>query len=413
MNQTDNTKDNRKPLGIYIHMPFCVRKCRYCDFVSYPLSSCTARDPDVLEHYCDELCTEIVSCSKGLYEATDGAFVVDGNNYYVDSVFFGGGTPTLAKSQQIGRVLDALRSVFSFAQDPEITTEANPESATFEKLTSLRALGFNRLSLGVQSLQDKELRAMGRIHGADAARRAFEDARRAGFDNVSCDLIFGAPLQTTASWQRSFDELLSWRPEHLSFYSLQLEEGTPFYADYRCGVLQLPSWEEDRAMYWAAVHAVLAAGYRHYEVSNAALPGRECRHNLKYWNMEDYLGFGTAAHSFAGLRASDGSFAAGVRFFDGSGISGFAAERTVEQEDLSALKGDYIFTRLRLTDGFPLSEYASCFGASFRSDFPSAAELSAQGSLILDDGYCRLTDSGLDATNNVMERLLTDIQADA
>ncbi len=389
-------------LGIYVHVPYCIRKCRYCDFVSFE------RPP--ADEYFDKLAGDVKRAGNALGY---------GIEYYVDTLFFGGGTPSLASAQQLGKVLDALRESFEI-RDAEMTIEVNPETVTPEKSEELKRLGFNRISMGVQSLDDKVLAAMGRVHNAERARQAYRVLRDAGFGNINLDLIFGAPEQDLETWRETLSEILEMRPEHVSFYSLQLEEGTPLYKDYTAGRVDLPSWEENRSMYHYAADALKSAGYHHYEVSNAALPGFECRHNLKYWNMQPYLGFGVSAHSFVnGCRGEADYSVGGCRGeadyskcvparpdgdpekAEGRGIFG------LEPESEADLKGDFIFTKLRLTDGFALSDYSGMFGSDFRQEFgPELKTLLDEGLLELSRGTLRFTAKGLDNTNPVMERLI-------
>ena len=386
-------------LGIYVHVPYCIRKCRYCDFVSFE------KPPE--DGYFDELAEDVKRAGNALGYGTE---------YYVDTLFFGGGTPSLANARQLGKVLDALRGSFRI-RDAEMTIEVNPETVTPEKAAELKRLGFNRISMGVQSLNDEVLNAMGRVHSAEKARQAYRILRDAGFGNINLDLIFGAPGQDLKTWQETLSEILKMRPEHVSFYSLQLEEGTPLYKDYTAGRVDLPSWEENRAMYHYAADALKAAGYHHYEVSNAALPGFECRHNLKYWSMQPYLGFGVSAHSFVNGCRGEADYSVGAcrgnaddlkdapvsgpQGAEGRGIFG------LEPESEADLKGDFIFTKLRLTDGFALSDYSGMFGSDFRQEFgPELKTLLDEGLLELSGGTLRFTAKGLDNTNPVMERLI-------
>ena len=370
------------PLGIYIHVPYCIRKCRYCDFVSFE------KAPE--DAYFRRIAQDIEKGAK----AASGLLGNSGRKPSADTVFFGGGTPSLASKEQLGTVLDAIRNGFELSPDAEMTIEVNPETVTAGKASELKTLGFSRISMGVQSLDDKVLKAMGRIHGADRARKAYTALREAGFDNINLDLIFGAPEQSFESFRAGLDGLLAMGIHHVSFYSLQIEEGTPFYIDYRFGSLALPSWEENRRMYHYAVDAVKAAGFRHYEVSNAARPGFECRHNLKYWTMQEYLGIGKAAHSFMGGRR----FAGGQPDPDGS-------------TDVNELKTDFIFTELRLTDGFDKNAYFSRFGSTFDKDFGVAAKILAEdGFLALRGDSVAFTPKGLDNTNTVMEKLINALE---
>ena len=371
-------------LGIYVHVPYCIKKCRYCDFVSFE------KVPE--DAYFEELCINIERAGNARNNRT---------KYYVDTLFFGGGTPSLANVDQLGKVLDALHNNFDI-HDVEATIEVNPETVTPEKAAELKSLGFNRISMGVQSLDDKVLAAMGRVHDAEKARQAYRILRDAGFENINLDLIFGVPEQDLKIWEDTLSEVLVMRPEHISFYSLQLEEGTPLYADYISGKVDLPSWEENRAMYHHAAETLKAAGYHHYEVSNAALPGFECRHNLKYWNMKQYLGFGLSAHSFINGCRGEADCSKGVPAdTEKRGIFG------LEPESEADLKGDFIFTKLRLTDGFALTDYSEMFGTDFCAEF--ASELKAlldEGLLEMSAGRLRFTQKGLDNTNPVMERLI-------
>lgn len=350
-------------LGIYVHIPYCLQKCRYCDFVSEPLS-CAAVSPD---EYANRVCRKI---EEKAAEYPD--------RFLVDTVFFGGGTPTCIGTDLLGRILLCIRRNFRVAADAEISIEANPETVT-EKLPGiLRFLGFNRVSMGVQSLNDGVLQIMGRVHNADKARIAYRRLRQGGFDNINLDLMLGVPGQTFEIWKETLDEVIDMAPEHLSFYSLQLEEGTPFFEDYRAGLLDVPEWSENRRMYRYAVESLKKAGYHHYEISNAAKPGFECRHNLKYWTMQPYLGFGTAAHSFLDGRRTD--------------------------DEHPDLKGDFVFTELRLIDGFDPADYRAMFGSEFTEDF-CTEDLVEQGLLYVGDRI-KLTEKGLDYTNPVMEELL-------
>ena len=394
-------------MGLYIHVPYCIRKCRYCDFVSFEKAPQDA--------YFDKLAGDI---------KTAGNALGNGSEYYVDTLFFGGGTPSLANAAQLKKVLDAVRESFELkgpdgtAQTaPEITIEVNPETVTAEKAAELKALGFNRVSMGVQSLDDGVLSALGRIHSADRARDAFHTLRKAGFDNINLDLMFGTPRDTADGsrpvqdlevWHHTLDEIFAMRPEHLSFYSLQLEEGTPLHRAYTSGEADLPSWEENRQMYHSAVSLLKEHGYRHYEVSNAALPGFECRHNIKYWTMQLYLGFGISAHSFIPVYEEDGTLKSGYR---GEADWNRTEPFGLQSQSLAELKGDFIFTQLRLTDGLDKGFYTRLFGADFASEFNAPLEELAAKGYIIDTGErIRLTEKGLDSTNPVMEALLAALE---
>ncbi len=276
-----------KTLGLYLHIPFCRSKCLYCDFCSFP-----HMDDPTADGYCTALTQEI---------ALWGARMKD---YLVDTVYFGGGTPTYLPPERLCSLLSAVQKNFSLAKNAEITTECNPATVDKNALLALRTAGFNRLSLGAQSLNDGELKALGRIHTAKQFADTFSDARAAGFDNISVDLMFGIPHQTAASFAYTLGKLCALSPEHISVYGLKIEQGTPFY-DRRAS-LPLPDEDTERGMYMHAADFLASQGYGQYEISNFAKAGRESRHNLRYWKREDYFGLGLAAYSCLGdLRFSN------------------------------------------------------------------------------------------------------------
>ena len=384
-------------LGIYIHVPYCIRKCRYCDFLSFE------RVPE--NGYFEKLTRDIKSAKNA---------VGDRNQHYVDTVFFGGGTPSLANKEQLGSVLAAIRETFSIADGAEISIEVNPETVTEKKAAELKELGFARVSMGVQSLDDGVLSALDRVHSADKARAAYDMLCDAGFDNINLDLIFGTPRDTADGsrpvqdlevWHHTLDEIFAMKPQHISFYSLQVEEDTPLWTDYRNGRAELPSWEENREMYHSAAAQLKEHGYRHYEVSNAALPGFECRHNIKYWTMKPYLGFGISAHSFLPEFSEDGSLKGGYR-----GEADWAAADPftgLQNESMTDLKGDFLFTQLRLIDGLDTSLYRRLFGTDFAEEFAEPLEKLTAGGFVETHGdHISLTANGLDSTNPVMQELL-------
>ena len=378
----ENDPKKLKPLGIYLHIPFCVRKCNYCDFVSFP-----GQGEDTIEAYVRRLCEDIAIAGQRM-----------GAEYVVDTVFVGGGTPSLLSPGQLVRMLNTIQKHFSCAWQ-EVTLESNPGTFDRQKLQDFRAAGMDRLSMGAQSLDDGVLKRLGRIHDSEAALSAMRAA--ASLDlNFNVDLMLGIPDQSLAIWEDTLRRTIAEGPSHISFYSLQLEMGTPFYRDFKNGLLELPEWEENRAMYHSAVDILKDAGYGHYEISNAALPGRECRHNLKYWTMQDYLGIGMAAHSFLD----------GKRCFTGSDLGAYlegSQEPEWEEGDEEDRKTDFVFTELRLIRGFSKDDYKAMFGSAFEQDFgPAYRNLLQQGLLEEADGFVKLTPAGLDRTNPVMEELL-------
>ena len=378
-----------KPLGVYVHIPYCLKKCNYCDFVSFPKDGKLSLSPD---DYAYRVCKEIGETQEDIKKG-----------YTVDSIYFGGGTPTCIGTDMIGRILLAVKKSFDVSSDAEISIEANPETVTEKKAENLRSLGFNRVSMGVQSLDDTVLKKLGRVHDSAKALESFDTLRKAGFENINLDLMFGVPGQTLKIWKDTVDRVITLGPEHISFYSLQIEEGTPFYNEYKGNGMEIPAWEENREMYSYALDALKKAGYVHYEISNAAKPGFECRHNLKYWTMEPYLGFGTSAHSYV----------YGERFFN-TGELEYVREYEEESEDSRADRiGDFVFTELRLIEGIDLEQFRELFGTDFEEVFGKLLfdeELSQYLDIRRDENekltHLSLSRRGFDNTNPVMQRFI-------
>lgn len=328
-------------IGIYIHIPFCRRKCLYCDFCSF-----TGIDSATRSRYVDALVWELRSYSAPLAP------------YTVNTVFIGGGTPSLLAAEETERVFDALRTCFDLAPDAEITSEVNPATADGEKLARWRAAGVNRLSIGVQSFSDTELRALGRLHTADVAEAFYRAARRAGFANIGLDLMYGIPGQTATSLAETLRRAVRLAPEHISAYSLQVEEGTPFYD--RRETLALPGDDENADLYDLVTRELAGAGYRHYEISNYAKPGYESRHNLRYWRMSPYIGVGVAAYSyFEGARYGHGRDLAAYLADD------FSRRPPAEPRGDGDTEEEYIMLALRLADGIDDEDFRRAFGVTF------------------------------------------------
>jgi len=271
-------------LGIYIHIPFCVRKCVYCDFLSAPPASAGA-----MRDYAESLCREIALKSRNYANTADRARIVD-------TVFFGGGTPSLLAAEDFNRILSTLRECFSITEDAEITVECNPDTVDYNKFKNYIGQGVNRISFGLQSACNEELKMLGRIHSYERFLEAFKDARKAGFTNINVDLISAIPGQTPEGWERTLRKVAELRPEHISAYSLILEEGTRLYENRES--YTFPTEDEDARMYEATEQLLSGYGYRRYEISNYAKDGFESRHNNKYWQRGEYLGFGVGAASF-------------------------------------------------------------------------------------------------------------------
>ena len=277
----------REPIGLYIHFPFCVKKCNYCDFLSGPADSGTKRA------YTDALCREIVSFGR---EAGVKYPLSEDEKIPVDTIFIGGGTPSVMDPADLARVMETVRKVFDVLPEAEVSMEMNP--GTFrEDLLAFVKKYINRVSLGLQSADDGELRALGRIHTFSEFKKCFDALRDAGIANINVDLMSAIPGQTLASWEKSLSRILSMEPWHISCYSLIIEEGTPFFELFEKGRLDLPDEDEEREMYYVTERLMNAHGYHRYEISNYARPGYECRHNVRYWRRSPYIGFGIGAAS--------------------------------------------------------------------------------------------------------------------
>jgi oxygen-independent coproporphyrinogen-3 oxidase len=391
-------------LALYVHIPFCQAKCPYCDFNSY------AGLEDLMAPYVDALITEMALWRDATRDA------------HVTSVFFGGGTPSFLPLAETKRIAAALRRSFRLAPNAEITVEGNPGSADSARLDGLRRLGFNRLSLGVQSFHDDELRLLGRVHSAAEARQAYRVAQRTGFENVNLDLIYGLPGQTLAAWQATLTEAITLRPEHLSLYALTLEEGMPLATDVARGRLPTPDPDLAADMYLWAGEALASGGYEHYEISNWALPGYRCRHNLVYWRNQPYLGLGAGAHSclggfrFAAVhdpRAYIREVMATAPEPPSDGLAAYLAGlrhlETVEEVSPARAMAETAILGLRLTDGLSLAAFRRRFGMGLLSVYSSAvAELTALGLLERSNGRLRLTRKGRLLGNEAFERFLPD-----
>ena len=373
-------------LGIYVHIPFCRAKCSYCAFVSQVC------DPSVQHSYVAALCREIT--------AAGGDFSVP-----ADTVFFGGGTPTLLPATDLARILQALRTTFSLTDDAEISLEANPGTVDADSLKALRQAGFNRLSLGVQSFDDQVLRGIGRIHQAAEAVQAVGLARSAGFENISMDLMFGLPRQSVDSWRETLARAVSLEPDHISAYGLKLEEQTPLALLVASGQAALPAEREEEAMYDWLNEFLPQQGFSRYEISNYARPGRECRHNLKYWRTLPYRGFGVAAHSFDGMaRFANTEELARYIARMAAGESAEEFRETLADPDRMA---EYVFLALRTTAGLSAPDFEVRFQRSFADYYAVAiAELKKSGLLTNEKEQWRLTEKGLKLSNQAFVKFL-------
>ena len=410
-------------MGIYLHIPFCVRKCNYCDFLSAPADAAVRR--------------AYVSCLEEEIRQFE-----DADQYRVVSVFFGGGTPSILEGEEIGGIMKLLQEKFDFSASvksrerkheqntegrietdgkavrerrclkPEITIECNPGTLTEQKLKIYRECGINRLSLGLQSADNKELNLLGRIHTWEDFLENYKQARQMGFDNINVDLMSSLPGQTAASWENTLRKVLKLRPEHISAYSLIIEEGTPFYEIYgeaaasreqgkECGLL--PEEEEEREMYYATKRILEEAGLYRYEISNYALPGRESVHNSGYWRRREYAGFGLGASSQ--LKR--------LRYKNTDNLEEYLQGDFSKKELLVLTKDNEIeetmYLGLRMTGGIDLREFEDTFGVSAETIYRKELEqLDRQGLICRQAEKLCLTDRGMDLSNRVLAEFLLD-----
>lgn len=378
---------NKNP-GIYVHIPFCVRKCNYCAFLS------GASDEVLRERYVKALCEEIRIRARLITDRVYGVF---------DTIFFGGGTPSLLTSAQVARIIDELKMNFDIDSEAEVTLESNPKALSMESLKGYRDAGVNRLSMGVQSMDDDILRRLGRIHTARDVIRDVQNAREAGFDNINLDLMFAVPGSSLETTLIDIEAVSRLEPEHISFYSLQLEEGTAFFKEFEMGKLTEVTDEIDRAMYHAGTKLLKEKGYEHYEISNFAKRGYESRHNLKYWEMAPYLGLGLGASSFI-----DNSRVMNVcsldEYFNLTG-KGLAPSAEVHENSEHDNVAEAVFTGLRKLEGIRYEDVLGSYEEfwEYYSDvFEEAREYEREGKLVIGEDGMRLTDEGIDISNSIM-----------
>jgi oxygen-independent coproporphyrinogen-3 oxidase len=370
--------------GIYIHIPFCRSRCSYCDFATGAYESALA------ERYVDAVVAEI------------GRFDAHGATEEVETVYLGGGTPSLLSPRQAARILEAVRARFSVTSGAEVTMEMNPASVTLSALREFRRLGINRASFGAQTFDDAALRRLGRQHTASDVRQTIWDLRRAGYDNVSFDLIAGLPAQTLDDWSRNLDEALALRPQHLSLYLLEVHEGTPLAEQIRRGAEPRPDDDLAALMYELMIEKACRAGYEHYEISNLCLTGYESRHNTKYWTGEPVYGFGCSAHSYDGERRRWANERDALRFCELVEAGHTAVVETTELDERGA-ESEAVFLGLRLLQrGVSLSQHHARFAVDLRERHADdLARLHDAGLISLDGDLLRLTRHGALLSNEV------------
>lgn len=386
-------------VGLYLHIAFCETKCHYCDFNTY------AGMADLIPRYLRSLAAQCAS----LPQAVPASIESPGNRRFeISTIFFGGGTPSLVPAEDLERILGAIGGSAAIDPQLEITLEANPNDVFREYLRRLREIGFNRLSVGVQSFDDRMLRVLGRRHDAESAVNAFEWARAAGFDNVSLDLMFGLPGQSVDHWRQTLREATRLQPEHLSLYNLTLEESTPFHEWEARGTITLPTQDEQAEMYEIAMDVLDDSDYSQYEISNWARRDREdyrSRHNLRYWRNEPYIGLGAGAHSYySGLRFS---MVRDPRRYVELVESGGPAVDWTENIDPGLEMAETAMLGLRLNEGLSQREFHRRFGRRIVDVFPQAMERCVEGGLVTaDDDRVRLTRRGRMLGNEVFASFL-------
>lgn len=405
---------NKKELELYIHIPFCARKCAYCDFLSFSAPERVYRD------YMDKLMEEI--CGQG----------PNFQEYRVSTIFVGGGTPSILPAELILELFATLSENFDISRDAEITMEANPGTLTAEKLDVYRQSGVNRLSIGLQSADDRELKYLERIHSYESFLKSYQRARQAGFRNINVDLMSALPGQSVQSWKNTLKKVMMLKPEHISAYSLMIEEGTPFYERFgdsncderkqkqpktaaelaaRAAVMTLPDLPDedtDREMYHLTKEMMAAHGYERYEISNYAKKGYECRHNIGYWSGVEYLGLGLGASSYTyGYRyhnTEDMQEYLSLNLYEGG-----AAARDIEELSIKDQMEEFMFVGLRMMRGVSGSTFLERFGQNLWNVYGNVIKkLEKQGLIKVEMPMIRLTDLGIDVSNAVLAEFLLD-----
>ncbi len=382
----------KKELELYLHIPFCVKKCAYCDFLSGPADELT------MERYVVALEEEIRAYANQQISKEN----------IVTTIFIGGGTPSILTGEQIERTMSAVRETFDVAKYAEITIEANPGTLRKWKLASYKDAGINRISIGLQSTDNASLKVLGRIHTYEDFLESYQMARESGFDNINVDLISAIPKQTVSDWRRDLKRIVALKPEHISAYSLIVEEGTPFakmYGEGTGGECELPTEEDEREMYRQTEEILAAAGYHRYEISNYAREGKECKHNLGYWERKNYLGLGLGASSLID----------NVRFKNTNDFMTYVkgADNPIRiREDIEELSQEEqmeetIFLGLRKIDGIAVKDFEETFGKSLQECYgDNVARMTKEGLLTTEDGFLKLTKRGIDISNYVFTQVL-------
>ncbi len=370
----------KEPISIYIHIPFCIKKCLYCDFTSFERSEMKIDD------YVNALLDEIKSFNF--------------NQYEIKSIFFGGGTPTLLEVNHIRKIMNEL-NCHSFSDDIEITMESNPETLSYEYLKDIFNLGINRLSIGLQSSYDDVLKKIGRVHTYEKFLNSYNDAKKVGFNNINIDLMFSLPDLTSDMFENTLKDIVSLNPTHLSVYSLIVEENTPFDDMLYNNEINLPTDEEDRKMYSMAEQVLNRFGYDKYEISNYSKKGFECIHNMGYWTLRQYIGFGVSAHSFVNYQ----------RFENGKNLDEYINKENLKQNVIEVTKKDlmeeFMFLGLRTTEGISIKDFKSKFDCDIFDIYNDVLlNLKNVNKIIIDNDNIKLTKEAFNISNEVLSNFL-------
>ena len=367
----------QQPLGLYIHIPYCIHKCGYCDFNSHPIKQ------DEMNHYIHALVAEMKHYAKTY-----------SNTNIIRTIFLGGGTPTTLTVYQLERILKECVSDFTVPSDAEITIEANPATIDIEQLKSIRQIGYNRISIGVQSFDKAELKLLDRAHGPEEIHSTVDRARKAGFDNLSLDLMFAVPNQSLSSWESNLNKALEKNPEHLSTYNLTIEQGTAFSKLQSNGKLTMPDDDHQLELYKRTIERLTKKGFHHYEISNFARRGKECKHNITYWENKNTLGLGAGASSYMnGTRFKNINLPA--HYIRQVKEKKIAVEHSETLEPRQAM-GETIMLGLRLLQGISIHQFEKRFQISFINLFRNIiSALKEKELVIIEKDYLRLSQKGL------------------
>ncbi len=371
-----------KQIGLYIHIPFCEKKCYYCDFTSVP------GNMELIRKYEKYLIKEIVIQAEKF------------GKYDIGTIFIGGGTPSVLEQTSIGNILGIIRERFKIVPDAEISMEINPGTLTYEKAVSYKNAGINRVSMGIQSMNDNNLRIIGRIHSKDQVVSTVDILRNAGFENINGDLIFGLPHQSVDDFHKTLDKVKELNLEHISMYGLILEENTLLYHWYKKGLVSMPSEDEERHMYHSGIRMLEQNGYRQYEISNLAKKGFECRHNLGYWKLNPYIGVGLSSHSSIDNRRywNTSVFNEYFSMID-ENILPISGEETISKD---LMESEYLILRIRLNEGISFVDYETRFNRSFMQKYERVVNKHIEtGLLMISEDRISLTDKGKDLSNLV------------